>query len=260
MGDIGLTNAIRESSGSERRGRPLTIHIYENNPGREWDGSVDLSYVGRPRQPGRYLPVEVLWDPITKIRDWGPYGRDANRGYAGTEEGRDYLTRRRYWWGYGHFLHEIGCDRKEHVLTNTGHSITNTTEPYRPATRHRHIRAGALPSAWVAGCQPGLTRFGGHPRRMTSHFGVRKPLPGLWRFNMLHVDGHVDDGHWNELRSEPKYGANEYGIGWLVNWKPDASGWCDPRPYGWKWMTNPAGDRDGIEPWLDSAFDFNLRD
>ncbi len=256
IGDIGSVECIRERPSSEYRGKPLIRDIYDDSSGEDWDGT-DTSYVGKPRLPGKYLPIEILWDPLCKIRGWGPYGRDANRGYADTEEGRDYLTRRRLFFGYTHFMNNVGCDLNMHILSNTGTSITNTEYPFRPATKHRNLHTSALPSAWIAACQPGLTSFNGVPRNMTSHFGFKKPLPDLWRFNNLHMDGHVDSSVWKECRSEPRYGADEYGIGWLANWQHSGSGWCDPRPYGWRWMTNPAGDRDGVEPDLDGGFDFN---
>ncbi len=43
--------------------------------GKDWYEETNRGgMIGLPRQPGMYLPVEVMWDPICKVRGWGPWG------------------------------------------------------------------------------------------------------------------------------------------------------------------------------------------
>ncbi len=76
-----------------------------------------------------------------------------------------------------------------------------------------------------------------------SHFGVTRALAGDFRFNILHVDGHVDDSVWKQV---------EMGGNWLV----DGSDWhWGKRPYGWDLINWDDGLKE--KPMFEGAFDQN---
>jgi hypothetical protein len=65
-----------------------------------------------------------------------------------------------------------------------------------------------------------------------SHFGVRSCIPGEFRFNVGHLDGHVGAFVW----------AQHKGSGtWLVSTSFDG-----PHPYGWRFIGGQG--ENGIEP------------
>ncbi len=87
------------------------------------------------------------------------------------------------------------------------------------------------------------------PRRLVSHFGVALTRPGEWRFNIVHLDGHVDDSIWQENRPQWSFAFNIHSQ--------------NLRPYGWPWKTEVGQGSsqfgDGIveEPYFKGAFDDN---
>jgi hypothetical protein len=93
----------------------------------------------------------------------------------------------------------------------------------------------------------------GYERRFVSHFGERQTVPGALRFNIVHLDGHVDDTVWKDKpqREATPAGHLTYCAG---------SGF--PRPYGWPYKYEWYGTGvwlDGIveEPVFVGAFDCN---
>ena len=53
-------------------GKQLIEKIYsEECPGYYWDGGLSgypSLMMGRPREKGKYLPIEMLWDPMADVR------------------------------------------------------------------------------------------------------------------------------------------------------------------------------------------------
>jgi hypothetical protein len=250
---IGLAS-LRKWLYYEPRGVQLVEKVYSNTrPGKRWDGTPSNAWPGYPREAGRYLPIEILWDPIIKVRDWAYCSN--NDFYSGTEKARDEMSRRRGFFGYRFFLFSIGCHYYQtggapaHVLSGFGGTGTsaNSDEPFRPATKSRTMRSDHLPSAWIAvghtpivgvpqSCYDGKMKF----RRNVSHFGATHTTMGIFKFNALHIDGHVGDTTW----SMPDKAGD-----WLFG------GWWS-YPYGWRWK---ADKNYGIEkmPDIDERFDDN---
>jgi prepilin-type N-terminal cleavage/methylation domain-containing protein len=236
---------------------------YDDHSGQDWNEGNNARYIGRPRLPGKYLPIEILWDPIQKVRTWG-YGPSFIKETSGSEQTRDKTTRygeasdgsgHGSILGYATFVSTVGCTNPpyiaigKHRLKGHGGSGGNWTceEPFRFNTKHARPGTSHKPSVWLAACQTPVTKTGGSwaARRNTSHFGVSRVIPGSFRFNAVHLDGHVHDGIW----ADPFYVVPEY---WGV--KPIAQG--GPRPYGWRWK---ASLDDGVEldPGFSGAFDEN---
>jgi prepilin-type N-terminal cleavage/methylation domain-containing protein/prepilin-type processing-associated H-X9-DG protein len=239
--------------------------MYDDAPGEDWNNNPSTTYwIGRPRLPGRYLPIEALWDPIVMTKSWVYQRNDPELLAADTVKNRDRLCRyrglgnvRMRCLGYATFTSDIGCDNYHdrlspgeadppwHVLkfaydpppAKTS-SSWHTEEPYRPGTRSRDMTSHSAPSVWQAACLPPIvgTPNGWAWRRNVGHFGATRPAPGEFRFNVLHLDGHVHDSVWQEML---------VGSGW-------AGGGL---PYGWQWKS--AGRDYGIEliPRFESAFD-----
>jgi prepilin-type N-terminal cleavage/methylation domain-containing protein len=248
---------------------PLIIQVYDDwmIPGSslyawDWNEQSIRKWTGRPRRAGKYLPVEALWDPIVKVRNWG-FGRNANQ-LSGTERERDFLSRR--WasiFGYDFFTLDVGCEYKrrtgdrKHVLgyhTDDRH----VEEPFRYKTNDRDVSTSQPGSVWISACFVPLDTdyasasynppFASETRRrFVSHFGDSIALPGRWRFNIGHLDGHVDDSVWHDFALNNSW-----------TWVPGPR----IRPYGypWKLEVEPGpGYGDGIveESWFEGAFDDN---
>ncbi len=232
----------------------------------DWEEQKAFSYVGRPRQPGRYLNIEVMWDPIAKVRDWGGYGYNAELGNAGTEKQRDRLTRRYGNFSYEFFIFSTGCWQYQMNPASNGHILQQVEgytgtgaprdceAPFRPLTKSRLMTTSAKPSVWMGACCPPTT-YWLKDRDYRSHFGVRG-TPGSFRFNVVHLDGHVHDDSWKEYKAPN-------ACTWLV-YRP---GW-DPNsaysvPYLWEWKQTPpsSGSHQGIhlnpEYGQRGAFDWN---
>ncbi len=232
----------------------------DRTPGQNWDGVNAGGWKGRPRQPGKYVNVEVCWDPIIKVRDWG-FGMGAPLYRAGTEQVRDARMRTVGIMGYSFFIYPTGCyayqttGRGEHVF---GHPDNNagpayTEEPYRPATRHRNIMTSNKPSVWMATCLPPVdTRsWGGSwaPRINSSHFGATQALLGVFEFNAVHLDGHVDDGPFQECWRQS---SDEAGA-----WTSWMGGNYSGHPYGWAYKDNNGNNGISETASFDGAFDQN---
>ncbi len=223
-------------------GRPVNGNI-------GWDGEnwspTATRWVASPRLPGTFLPIEILWDPIVGVRDWGPFGNNGASetvqsiggkvytysNYGGTQKSRDYLARCRNLLGYEFFVCTVGCvpgHKPAHVLKIAGGQASSMIsgsgeEGLRPATKNRPVHTSAKPSAWLAACHiPHLADSGGEysPRVYRSHFGYREAIPQEWRFNAVHIDGHVHQAAFRELLKP---------VTWLT--APATSG-----PYGWEWV------------------------
>jgi prepilin-type N-terminal cleavage/methylation domain-containing protein len=233
---------------------PVEIH------GGDGSGFV-AGHLARPRMPGRYLPIDIMWDPITKVRDWGPWGSNGVLApavynpsgpgpefyyhyYAGTERQRDFLTRKIGVYGYTWFLFTVGCvDRNgnlnttDHVMQSEGGTCRNPgyAETKRPNTRHRNPHSSNKPSVWLAACVTPIIHLsaagGDNERQMKSHFGFRQMLPG-WRHNAVHLDGHVHDQAWR-IPVIPYYRQWAY-VATHIN------GYHTNLPYGWLYV-NPGG-------------------
>jgi hypothetical protein len=209
-------------------------------------------FTAKPRLKGKYLPIEIFWDPILKVRDWRPWGGTASYlyrwedmdgvgmvgEYVGTctEIGRDMLTRRRGALGYDLFLFSTGCIKNLHdakipwpcgggSIGGNKHSA-NYEQPARYATKSRDMTTSALPSAWVASCIRPVRSYKSVDRTCPSHFGLREGVMGDFRFNVAHVDGHVDHSVWMEDR-DLRLDVSDWLFGTYA-WSA---------PYGWRFKT-----------------------
>jgi prepilin-type processing-associated H-X9-DG protein len=88
---------------------------------------------------------------------------------------------------------------------------------------------------------------------MVSHFGARRAQAGKsgqqFRFNVLHLDGHVDNSFWKETYAN--------SLAWLADGPP----WNQlHRPYGW-WVKSPSngGFLERL-PMFEGAFDQNAHE
>jgi prepilin-type processing-associated H-X9-DG protein len=79
---------------------------------------------------------------------------------------------------------------------------------------------------------------------MMTHFGLKTAMPGEFRFNVLHLDGHVDDSVWKETKSSEMWQMpHDYR----------------KRPYGWATKNGAWPEKMGPEEWplFEGAFDQN---
>jgi hypothetical protein len=154
---------------------------------------------------------------------------------SGTEMGRDMLTRRRGALGYDLFLFSVGCSENLHggkypwpsFGVGTSRHAHYYEEPFRYATKSREMMTSHRPSAWVASCIRPLRSFGGAERICPSHFGLREGVMGEFRFNVVHLDGHVDDTVLMDVRESLVDGSDWLFGGWGDWWAP----------YGWRFKT-----------------------
>jgi prepilin-type N-terminal cleavage/methylation domain-containing protein len=237
LGALGLIDGGYMTSGSWNCVRSATIFKQVIGGliglGRNWEmtnGGSDRGYwTGEPRMKGKYLPLEILWDPIMKVRDWRPW-LSSGKGSTGTEKGRDWLTRHKSGgsgvgvFGYILFTYDTGCSENVHDLRK-GTSKYWAEQPYRYATNSTNMNTSHKPETWVGCCVPPLS-YSSFRRYYSSHFGLRDPVPGDWRFNVVHLDGHVDDERWMEVRD--KWGSNW----WTFD---DGSAYA---PYGWRYKSS----------------------
>ncbi len=206
--------------------------------GWNWDGNAEDQYIGKPGLPGKYLPVEMLWCPTVGRKNW-VYDDDDPGWPAGTEQERDWLSRKMGLFGYFFHIGSHGCwsfqqgltpndgtAPNAHVLEGHGGasgSAGKRTEPFRPATKSRNMRSSNLPSAWIAvDATPIAGAYGNAYKRNVGHFGVPQTQSGLFRFNVIHVDGHVHDDIWKDTEIVNTW---HYGGYWA-------------HPYGWRWQTD----------------------
>jgi len=248
IGSYGMTWVTAHNSAGER----LIEKIYDDSrwPGNSqyaygWNMEMAFQWVGKPRLPGKYLPIEILWDPIMKIRRW-TFGSGGVNGYSDTEEERDKLCRSRGNFGYEFFVHSVGCKKFQNT-GYLGHTLigcggTNASDwtchaPFRPRTKNRQPHTSNVGAVWLGACMvPGTgTPWAGCLwRKHVSHFGCAQMAPGDFRFNVLHIDGHVHDSVW----AEPN--VNEW------RWGPLFLGRSCTHPYGWK--VHPSGYNYGVVP------------
>ncbi len=240
--------------------------IYDSSSGITWTGGGNGDYIGRPRQKGKYLPIEAFWDPVVKVKGWY-FGRYDPLQPCATEEQRDTITRfnaRSSYGGnklgYAFFTSNVGCENFQrrdfskdwHVLLTGGYdpppdkgmtTITGCEDPYRWTTNNRSVTTSHQGSVWLAACHPpavGVPADNWAPRRNVSHFGAVQAAPGEFRFNVLHLDGHTHDSVWSEPTTSQA---------WAM---PDGTG----RPYGWEWRV-PDDFYKGVRPadGFDGSFD-----
>jgi len=210
------------------------------------------------------------------VREWGPWGWSgttfsnwsAESGksgeltlHAGDRMFRDILSRNRDGkLGYAIFLGTVGCPRyrqegsKVHWISGGGYggdsNGTSAEYPLRPMARNAPVQAAAKPSCWIAACLTPVREYGGFEYDFRSHFGLRQAVPGGFRFNVVHLDGHVDDSVWKEPDVSTEWTTAD----------PDYAG-RGRRPYGWGYK--PGGgtyQTEGIEdePQWKGAFDTNM--
>jgi prepilin-type N-terminal cleavage/methylation domain-containing protein len=249
----------------------LVRKIYDNHkPAVVWDGvSTNGDWIGRPRRNGKYLPIEAFWDPIVKLRGWA-FGRNEHQPCA-TEKQRDQLTRYKsrgsygaIKLGYAFFTGHVGCgyyhardtSKSWHVLRDGGYdppppappaqtTYTGSEEPYRWTTNSRDVTTSGQPSIWLAACHTpvvGIPATGWVSRRNVSHFGATAAAPGQFNFNVVHLDGHVNDSVWQESFTAKGWGIKE----------------STTRPYGWG-QRNPGIPKYGVKltSGFEGAFDRN---
>jgi hypothetical protein len=250
------------------------------------DGSGFVSsHLARPRMPGKYMPIELMWDPIVKARGWGPWGGGGTLTpvtydpsgpgptfdyyyYANTERQRDFLTRKIGVYGYTWFLFTVGCqDVNGNVLTPLhifkkygGTCNSPGGETKRDNTRFKNPHANHKGSVWLAACVTPIihkTEAGtDNERFMRSHFGHRQMRPD-WRYNVVHLDGHVHDQAY-------RYTSIPYHRQWGGFNLP----WIDSRqtnlPYGWQWVQTGGSNNSNTSlyghiktPGFEGAFDEN---
>ncbi len=238
--------------------------------GQDWLDAGDKEgwWFGRPRLRGKYLPIEIFWDPIVKVRDWGVWGSGSSiRDYgAGTEKNRDELSRRYGMFGYSFFVGTVNCamylndpSKNLHILQNWGGAgVASCAEGpnTRPDTKNRSLKTTAHPSSWVAACLPPTWKtHDGAFHQFRSHFGATYAIGGNFRFNTLHIDGHVDTTEWKEV-------FTCVDGGWASDWivRTGELGWDQRcRPYGW-WRQDDADSGLKEMPMWDGAFDQNANE
>ncbi len=223
--------------------------------GMSWENAIDGWYTGRPRQPGKYLPVDVMWDPIVIVRDWCYNWHDVHYdAYAGNDRGRDMASRgvgRAF--GYVFFMATAGCaaNNPDHISVKWGGNASNigAQAPFRWATDSRPVTTVHKPSVWLSACiTPGNDEMcGGWKRDWYTHFGARRAQAGVFKFNVVHLDGHVDDSMWKSEITASN-GAFPYSI--------PTGEW--PYPYGYSHYGWGDGYSCYREPDFDGAFDDNL--
>jgi prepilin-type N-terminal cleavage/methylation domain-containing protein len=242
--------------------------LYDDAAGTEWDGDGNSAYVGRPRQPGKYLPIDALWDPIVVARSW-QYGAYDPLWGVDSEQERDERSRRktagghasRYLsHGYAFFTGDVGCEAYQnrdyskdwHVMRygydpppDKYDDYYDSEEPFRWNTRNRDVTTSCKPSVWLAACHvPIVGQPGGSwaYRRNAGHFGGTAGTLGSFWFNILHLDGHIDDSSWREPYSSPG--------GWSVT---DGT----RRSYGWRWKGPNNNYGLELNPGIELQFDEN---
>ena len=214
------------------------------------------------KRPGRYLPLELFWDPIVGVRNWG-YGNSSPSVWAGTEANRSSISRNDGTFGYQVFLYSANCWRYQsircivhrtgwrgvdcpaHPGVHQGAAYWNCHDRFRVMLKNSPIPTGYhKPSVWLAACHtPCDWKW---DRNHWSHFGVRRTIIGEFKFNVLRLDGSVRDNLWKEINKANYYGA-------VPHPNPAGSG-NGSHPYGWpwKWDEGDASSYDIENPLVDS--------
>jgi prepilin-type N-terminal cleavage/methylation domain-containing protein len=249
-------------------GKHFVVQMYSGplKGGEKWEGGTSNWLCGRPRLPGKYLPLEVLWCPVVKTRDWNYWVFDVGAN-AGTERGRDYVARIHGDIGYALFTSSVGCWQYKtkrasyHVYPDyaaeygvpADGSIWVSSEPCRWHTNSNPVSTSHNPSVWLG--VDHVVEYKGWAysalRTWAGHFGATSATEGNFRFNIVHLDGHVDDSVWKE----PVAGSLRFS--WIV---PGNKDWG--RPYGWEYRGGgftAIGGAIEKESFIDGAFDENAR-
>jgi len=221
----------REVAGGhgDNSGKALLQQLYSDGPPHlKWDLTGWIRIHGAPRLPGRYLPVEILWCPTVRLRNWqfnycgGYYPSD-------TDEDRDLLVRFLGTFGYSLFVRSVGCDTRTlghifqtRVSSDGTWSGGTLEEPFRWQTKSTCVRTSHVPSVWLASDLPPSTT----DRKYPSHFGAKTSFGGgSFRFNVLHIDGHVDDSQWREPYILKSWrGLPQGGYGRIYGWTWEGTG------------------------------------
>jgi prepilin-type N-terminal cleavage/methylation domain-containing protein len=256
-------NGAGGSGGDKAQTVPARVYRPWVDNAFRWDGTAAGGWPRCGLYAGMkplYLPVDILWDPIVMVRDWYPWGYDPNMtvtpwqgttvlARAGEEAHRSELTRFNAVTGYALCVRTVGCTEYQRDPSQNQHvylsgTLKNKIVPCRPETKNRPMRTSNAPSAWVVACQTPIAESRGE-RFFRSHFGCRQTVPSGWRFNVGHLDGHVDSDLWRAATVEESWTFNQ--------------GNNEPI-YGWRYVF-ASPDR-YIEPVPDfsGAFDHNLKE
>jgi prepilin-type N-terminal cleavage/methylation domain-containing protein/prepilin-type processing-associated H-X9-DG protein len=152
-------------------------------------GGSRYHYYADPSK-ARYIFSELMWCPAVVARNWLRY-YDHEESAAGSLQGRKWTFITRQIVGYHFFMGQVACpDPGTYPDHHDRDGYYKAEGLFRPATKHKHIAPASNPRAWM-GCCP-VT--GKASRNETGHFCF---LPGLgFRFNVLHLDGHVKTQVW----------------------------------------------------------------
>jgi hypothetical protein len=127
------------------------------------------------------------------------------------------------------FLSSVGCHKykTEGWMDHATGNWLKAEEFMRWNTKHRAVHTSHKPSVWLAACkEPALEQpFKGTYYTYVSHFGTVQAATDVFRFNVVHLDGHVHDAAWKS----PQIGSGDwacFGRDWLY---PSEHG----HPYGW---------------------------
>ncbi|MFC1671715.1 hypothetical protein ACFL01_01135 [Planctomycetota bacterium] len=253
---------------------------------KTWFGDANPDYRAEARNPGKYLPIEILWDPIVKLREWQPWGQSSayytTKHYAGVEENnstdyvmvtagteamRDLLSRsspnthgpgegNAGLFGYEFFIHTVGCSQTD--LTPPG--VMHVLENYSGGT-----------SQGASQCEEPFRIATNNRNMMVSH------IPSTWVGACLVPSTYTlylardFTSHFGLQQSIPStfrfnvvhLDGNVHDDTWKVP-TGDATSWLDHQgsadgygaAYGWSWEADEdSGWRD--EPDIDGAFDWN---
>jgi prepilin-type N-terminal cleavage/methylation domain-containing protein len=216
-------------------GESFLMRVYWEYPVHDgynpnYNQGINFRYVGEKGMKGKYLPIEILWDPIVKVRGW-LYGNGSSVTIksAGTEDNRDYFSRHAGSFGYDFFMMTTGCDGyRNYGLTDHYHFGYKAEMPYRHYTRHRSPTTSNRSSVWLGACLPAWEgTYSDVHRRLASHFGYTQTMPGGFRFNVVHMDGHISERIWNDAYTSDSWLVNDIG--------------SHRRPYGWPWVGGTTG-------------------
>jgi prepilin-type N-terminal cleavage/methylation domain-containing protein len=258
---IGVTSRFGAYNSPDKT---IVAQIYDNDPpkgGETWDGPSATSEdtKSRPRLPGRYLPIEILWCPMPSVRGWR-YGSVGGEPWdhglpaypvVGTEKARDYESRVMGAFGYAMFMTTVGCAKNfaSHTVatatTPYGTASIHGEQPNRPMTRGRQPHISNPPSVWLAADM--IPYPGSNANHAPGHFGSMRVWPGF-RFNAVHMDGHVHDDVGKDYDMDLTGSSDHY---WFIAWPTKHL----DRAYGWRFSNiGPAGTYGTIS---EGAFDKN---
>jgi prepilin-type N-terminal cleavage/methylation domain-containing protein len=156
------------------------IGTFPSNPKQHW-------YLDPAK--GKYLPPEIMWCPVVVARNWKLHDY-----YMGTWKARRKEFFRWQRLGYCGYMGSVGCPDPVKYPKHVGLDIDGVQEePYRPATKNKHVRHSSPPEVWLMSCKVGPSgpSVG---RGESGHFFTQLGLG--YRLNVLHLDGHVFTHTW----------------------------------------------------------------